>query len=87
MIEIVRGRGVLSVEALYGLCNKHRWFTCGTNMQYEKMFDMLRDGSPLEEIALVIWLCSDEDVDRDEVLHELKAAVVETMESLIEEED
>lgn len=47
------------VMEIYRLCNVNDWFTCGTNRQYERMFQMVREGKPIHEIALAIWLCSD----------------------------
>lgn len=48
----------VTFNALYALCNKLNWFTGGTAEQYEKMFDLAREGASLEELALVIWLCT-----------------------------
>lgn len=49
----------LNFSNVYELCNKHRWFTQGTKEQYCKMFRMVDVEVPIEEIAAVIWLCSD----------------------------
>lgn len=49
-------------EKLRSLCSKHGWFTCGTNRQYSKLFEMNEQGAPIEQIATVIWLCSDSDI-------------------------
>ena len=46
-------------EMIYRLCNKHQWFTCGGNMQYSKLAEMVNAGMPVHDLALVIWLCSD----------------------------
>ena len=70
MIEIMKSESVISAEALYSLCIRHRWFTCGTNRQYAELFNMLRDGASLDELALVIWICSD-GFDREEIREEL----------------
>ena len=70
MIEIVSCGNALSTEDLWVLCNQENWFTSGTNSQYEKLFDLNREGASLEDLALVIWLCSTE-VDREKVLHKL----------------
>ena len=48
------------IEKLCWLCVKRNYFTCGTNEQYQKMFDMARDGATAHDIALVIWVCSDD---------------------------
>ena len=48
----------VTMDGLYTLCNKLRWFTGGTVEQYEKMFDLVREGATRKELALVIWLCT-----------------------------
>ncbi len=61
-------------EQLRSLCIRKNWFTCGTNMQYEKLFYANEMGCPIEEIATIIWLCSDsEEHCRRDILEELKA--------------
>lgn len=40
-------------------CIDNDWFTAGTNEQYQKLFYANENGCPLEEIATIIWLCSD----------------------------
>jgi len=62
---------ITNPEELRLLCIRKNWFTAGGNEQYKKMFDMNKEKRPLEEIALAIWLCS-EDVSREEILKELK---------------
>lgn len=62
---------VTEPEYLREFCTRKNWFTSGSCEQYRKMFDMNRDKKPLEEIALVIWLCSC-DVTREEVQKELE---------------
>lgn len=47
-----------NVDICYALCNRYDWFTCGSNDQYEKMFLLARNGK-LHEVAVAIWLCSD----------------------------
>ena len=44
---------------LYNLCNEKRYFTCGSSNQYQKMFDMAEQGATAHDVALVIWICSD----------------------------
>ena len=70
MIEILENGNALSAEDLRVLCIQEDWFTSGTNSQYEKLFDLNREGASLEELALVIWICSS-DVSREEVLKKL----------------
>ena len=50
------------------LCIDNDWFTCGTCEQYEKLFYANENGCPIEEIATIIWLCSDENCRRLDVL-------------------
>ena len=33
------------VSTLRQLCFKHEWFTEGTNTQYERMFELAKDGT------------------------------------------
>ena len=62
-------------ETLRSLCIKKNWFTCGSNRQYEKLFQMNEELAPIEEIATVIWLCSDDEQHcRRDILEELKDA-------------
>ena len=56
------------------LCCQHDWFTCGTNSQYDKLFYANENGSSIEEIATIIWLCSDEECRRADVLEILEEA-------------
>lgn len=55
----------LTTMDVYGLCNKHQWFTCGSVNQYEKMFDYVRDNEifasstdKISKLATMIWICS-----------------------------
>ena len=60
-------------EELRQLCIKNKWFTEGTNEQYEKLFYANEHGCPIEEIATIIWLCSDSDKwCRRDILEALK---------------
>ncbi len=47
-------------------CIDKEWFTCGTTRQYEKMFLINNDGEnerwTIEDVALVIWICSDDAI-------------------------
>lgn len=65
----------ISTWDLRSLCIKHDWFTCGTNEQYEKLFYANENGCPVEELATIIWLCSNEHWCRRDILHELKEAL------------
>ena len=61
---------ITSNEALRELCIKNDWFSCGTNSQYEKLFYANDQGFSIEEIATIIWLCSD-NRDKSDILEEL----------------
>lgn len=50
---------ICNPEGLRELCIKNNWFTQGSNRQYEKLFYANQQGCPLEEIATIIWLCTD----------------------------
>ena len=70
MIEILESRSAVTTEELWCLCNEKNWFTGGTNAQYDKLFDLNREGASLDDLALVIWICSP-DWTRAEVLEVL----------------
>ena len=57
-----------TVDQVYALCNEHQWFTCGSNDQYEKLFIMINEKAPIEEVATVIWLCSDDKWCRRDII-------------------
>lgn len=61
-------------ERIRSLCIKKGWFTCGSTRQYEKMFNIVREGGCIHDIALIIWLCSD-DVSYVEVELEVRKAL------------
>lgn len=65
---------ITNSEELRSLCIKNNWFTCGTNRQYEKLFYANENGCPIEEIATIIWLCSNEEHCRKDILDELQKA-------------
>ncbi|MDD6966416.1 MAG: hypothetical protein PUK18_02780 [Firmicutes bacterium] len=67
--------GRISNEMLRHLCIKNQWFTQGTSRQYEKLFHMNNQKATIEQIATVIWLCSDEDTTcRRDIIFELSEA-------------
>ena len=61
----------ISRDELYYLCNKYQWFTAGDIDQYNKLFQKCEAGASLEELALIIWLCSS-NATEDEILKILK---------------
>ena len=65
-------------------CIKNNWFTEGTNEQYEKLFYANEHGCPLEEIATIIWLCSDESWHRRDIKFQLETLRRQYLERLEE---
>lgn len=59
---------VTTRENLRSLCIAHNWFTCGSWEQYEKLFYANENFRPIEEIATIIWLCSDDNWCRRDIL-------------------
>lgn len=73
---------LLSDMKLKQLCIENGWFTCGTNHQYEKLFYANEKGFSIEEIAAIIWLCSDEEKHtRENIIAALQEAT-ETIEEI-----
>lgn len=66
----------LTTMSVYELCNDKRWFTHGSNSQYDRMFNMVREGKPIHEIALVIWICSDPKWTVEEIESALNGVVI-----------
>lgn len=70
---------------LRALCIEHDWFTCGTNEQYEKLFYANTNGASMEEIATIIWICSDADLHtKNDILATLKTARAAWTKSLLQ---
>lgn len=44
---------------LRNLCIKNDLFTCGTNEQYSKMFKAADEGASADDLATMIWMCSE----------------------------
>ena len=64
---------ITTPDELRRLCIRKDWFTCGSNRQYEKLFKANEELAPIEEIATIIWLCSDDEAhSRRDILEELK---------------
>lgn len=64
---------IIPNDDLRMLCIRKDWFTCGTNRQYERLFQSNRFGASVHDLALIIWICSD-NVLLVEVEEALKAA-------------
>lgn len=63
---------VTSSIILRDLCINNNWFTCGSCEQYDKLFYANENGATIAEIATIIWLCSDDNIRRSDILFELK---------------
>ncbi len=50
---------VLPTDRLRKLCLEKGWFDCGTVELYEKMLEMNEFGVPMDELAAIIWFCTD----------------------------
>ncbi len=59
-----------SVYEVRALCIKNNWFTNGNNTQYGMMFDRVAEHAEIEEIATIIWICS-ENADKDDIIRQL----------------
>lgn len=46
-------------------------FTCGSNYNHDRLFDLIRSGEDLRVIAAVIWACSDTEKTVSEIAAEL----------------
>lgn len=53
---------------LLELCVRNAWFTQGTDKQLEKLLYAHRMECSTDELATIIWLCSDEDVCRRDII-------------------
>lgn len=65
---------IIPNEDLRTLCIKNQWFTCGTCEQYDKLFMANRFGMSLEQIAVIIWTCTDEKWMLLTIIKELEKA-------------
>lgn len=53
-------------DKLYRLCKRERYFTCGTNRQYDRMFAMsIMPEYTYRDIAVMIFTCSGIPEDED----------------------
>lgn len=57
-------------EELRNLCIKNKWFTCGSVEQYEKLFIANELSYSINELALIIWICSD-NIEQQDIISEL----------------
>lgn len=59
------------MREIRNLCITFDWFSCGTNEQYQRMFELAADGASVCDVALVIWICSDSKFRREDIIFEL----------------
>lgn len=75
-------RDYVDKEGLMQLCIRLNWFTCGSNRQYDKLFELAdhinsgRDEITVKDLAIVIWVCSDTDLSIDYIVSVLESNVV-----------
>lgn len=51
----------LTTTEMYRICNKYNFFNHGSNYQYEKLFEVVReDSEDLQKIATILWICSEQ---------------------------
>lgn len=39
-------------------CIRNNFFTAGTNEQYEKVYELMKKGITIHDLAMLTWLCS-----------------------------
>ncbi len=62
-------------EALQDLCKREGWFESGDRIQYDRLFKRNSECATLEELAVIIWICStNRGVSKAEIHEKLKAA-------------
>ena len=50
----------LDSAELRALCIRNNWFTCGDIRQYTRFFQRNDEGAQPEELAAILWICSDD---------------------------
>ena len=70
------------VQKIYNLCNRERYFTCGSNRQYDLMFTMAKmPEMSTRDIAIMIFTCSDGKASLGRILNDLNAIMTEIEEA------
>ena len=70
------------VQKIYNLCNRERYFTCGSNHQYDLMFTMAKmPEMSTRDIAIMIFTCSDGKASLGRILNDLNAIMTEIEEA------
>ena len=78
------------VQKIYNLCNRERYFTCGSNRQYDLMFTMAKmPEMSTMDIAIMIFTCSDGKASLGRILNDLNAIMteIEEAEEAVREEE
>lgn len=57
-------------DGVYTLCNKKKWFTGGSALSYERMFQLVEGEYGVEKVAIAIWVCSP-GVELGDIIQEL----------------
>ena len=57
-------QSTFSCYVLRSICIKYDFFNCGSVTQYEKLFKANEDGATLEQLALIIWVCSRQEYNQ-----------------------
>lgn len=68
-------------NTLYRFCNDNKYFTCGTNEQYDKLFERNRKNASTTELGIIIWICSDKNFSRREIISKLHTLWREELEN------
>ena len=77
-IEKVKGiRDSWKVSTIRALCIQQHWFYHGGEAQYSKMFELLKQND-FRATATAIWLCSDVELDIEQIEEKIINELYET---------
>ncbi len=62
------------ITSLRNFCIKENYFTCGTNEQYDKLFNLALETPAPRDLAIMIYICSDHDTI-EEIDHKIRIAL------------
>lgn len=62
----------IGFETLRALRIKNKWFTHGSNYQFDRLVELAENGGSIDELAAIIWACSD---DATGTLEQIKYAL------------
>lgn len=77
-------------QKIYNLCNRERYFTCGSNRQYDLMFTMAKmPEMSTRDIAIMIFTCSGGKASLGKILNDLNDIMkeIEEAEEAVREEE